>query len=184
MSKILIYFFIGISLSIDAFSLSLALGTIIKKKQRIILFPIIVGIFHFIMTSTGNKIGYLLSEIAKLPLKKISGIIFIYLAIETYQNKNKSEEIKVFSLFKQICVAFLVSIDSILVGLAYGVKREKIILAAIIFLVESSFFTYLGIKIGDKIQKNIDNYSTYFGTIILLLIGGYYLFWLFTTINN
>ena len=68
------------------------------------------------------------------------------------------------------------SIDSILVGLAYGIKRENIILAATIFFVESSFFTYLGIKIGDKIRKNIDNYSTYFGTIILLLIGGYYLF--------
>ena len=176
MSKILIYFFIGISLSIDAFSLSLALGTIIKKKQRIILFPIIVGIFHFIMTSTGNKIGYLLSEIAKLPLKKISGIIFIYLAIETYQNKNTNEEIKKFSLFKQICIAFLVSIDSILVGLAYGIKKENIFLAAIIFLVESSFFTYLGLKIGDKIQKRIDNYSIYFGTIILLVIGIYYLF--------
>ena len=176
MSKILIYFFIGISLSVDAFSLSIALGTIIKKKKNIILFPIIVGIFHFIMTNTGNKIGYLLSKIARLPLKKISGIIFIYLAIETYQNKNQKEEIKDFSLFKQICVAFLVSIDSILVGLAYGIKRESIILAATIFLVESSLFTYFGIKIGDKIQKRVNNYSIYFGTIILLLIGGYYLF--------
>ena len=100
MSKILIYFFIGISLSIDAFSLSLAIGTIIKKRNKITLFPIIVGIFHFIMTNTGNKIGYLLSKISKLPLKKISGIIFIYLAIEIYQNKNTNEEIKKFSLFK------------------------------------------------------------------------------------
>ena len=181
MSKVLIYFFIGISLSVDAFSLSLVLGSIIKKKNNITLFPIIVGIFHFIMTNIGNKIGYLLSKIAKLPFKKITGIIFIYLAIETFQNKNTDEEIKDFSLFKQICVAFLVSIDSILVGLAYGIKKESIILAATIFLVESSFFTYLGIKIGDKIQKKIDNYSIYCGTIILLLIGGYYLFWLFTT---
>ena len=56
MSKVLIYFFIGISLSADAFSLSLVLGTIIKKKKNITLFPVIVGIFHFIMTNIGNKI--------------------------------------------------------------------------------------------------------------------------------
>jgi len=175
MTKILIYFFIGLSLSIDTFSLSLALGTILKNKNKIIFFPIIVGMFHFILTTIGNKVGYLLSKISTIPLKRISGLIFIYLAIEIYLNKNQKEEIKNFSFFKQIILAFIVSIDSLLVGIAYGLKKEKTILSATIFLLESTIFTYFGITLGDKIQKKINNYSIYLGIIILLSIGIYYI---------
>ena len=49
----LIYFFTGIGLSMDAFSLSLSLGTTNPKKSIILKTALIVGLFHFIMPLLG-----------------------------------------------------------------------------------------------------------------------------------
>ena len=57
MFKVLIYFFIGISLSMDAFTLSLSIGTTSPKKKNQLLLSILIGSFHFFMPIIGNKIG-------------------------------------------------------------------------------------------------------------------------------
>ena len=54
----LIYFFTGIGLSMDAFSLSLSLGTTNPEKNIILKTALIVGLFHFIMPILGYFIGY------------------------------------------------------------------------------------------------------------------------------
>ena len=52
---------IGISLSMDTFSLALSMGTYEKKKKKIVIYSLIVGTFHFILPLLGNLIyfGYL-----------------------------------------------------------------------------------------------------------------------------
>ena len=80
MNTTLIYFFMAIGLSMDAFSLALAYGTTkIKLKKKIIL-SLVVGIFHFIMPQLGALLGneLLLNYIAKADY--LVGIIFLILA--------------------------------------------------------------------------------------------------------
>ena len=55
--KILTLFLIGISLSIDAFSMSLAYGLIGIRKKDMFLSSLIVGLFHFFMPLLGSIIG-------------------------------------------------------------------------------------------------------------------------------
>ena len=47
--NLFLLFIIAISLSMDAFSLSLAYGTLDINKKEIITLSIIVGIYHFFM---------------------------------------------------------------------------------------------------------------------------------------
>ena len=57
MNTLLTIIIIGISLSMDAFSLSLIYGTLgMKEKDKIIL-SLIVGSYHFIMPLLGLLIG-------------------------------------------------------------------------------------------------------------------------------
>ena len=46
----------------DAFSLSLAYGTINLRKKEIILLSLIVGIYHFIMPILGMNVGIYISK--------------------------------------------------------------------------------------------------------------------------
>ena len=50
-------FLIAISLSMDAFSLSLAYGTLNLKKKEIHRLALMVGIFHFVMPLFGHLFG-------------------------------------------------------------------------------------------------------------------------------
>ena len=54
--QLLSVFLIGIALSMDTFSLSLSLGTLIDYKS-IFKLSFIVGIMHFIMPFLGSLIG-------------------------------------------------------------------------------------------------------------------------------
>ena len=56
MKEIVSIILIGISLSMDTFSLSLSLGSLTNLK-RIKIVPLVVGIFHFFMPLLGNLLG-------------------------------------------------------------------------------------------------------------------------------
>ncbi len=83
--NIILIFIIAISLSMDAFSLSLAYGTINLNKKEINILSIIVGIYHFFMPILGMFIGTFITNFIHVGENIISIIkscpIFIYFII-------------------------------------------------------------------------------------------------------
>ena len=55
--SIILVIITAISLSMDAFSLSLAYGTQNLKKSQILVLSTIVGVYHFIMPLIGMAVG-------------------------------------------------------------------------------------------------------------------------------
>ena len=101
----LIYFFIGIGLSMDAFSLSLSLGTTNPNFKCIIKTSITIGIFHFFMPIIGYIIGlYFNTKINNINI--LTAIIFLLLSIEIYRNRN-NEEISIEEIKKCIRIGVL-----------------------------------------------------------------------------
>ena len=176
MNDILIYFFIALGLSMDAFSLALAYGTTqIQLKKKIVL-SLTVGVFHYIMPHLGVILGteLLLNYIAKA--NYLVGIIFLILAIEMFVSRNDEKKGTITNLLSIIIFAFTVSIDSFSVGIALSLTSKTIMTACLIFAITSMSFTFLGINIGDKIATKFEKKSEYIGIIILLLLGLKYLF--------
>ena len=169
----LIYFFMGIGLSMDAFSLSLSIGTTNPSKRNIIKTSLIVGIFHFIMPIIGYILRlYLNTKIGKV--NYLSSILFLILAIETYINRNE-EERSILTNINILLIAISVSIDSLTVGLALGLNNELIYHASTIFSIISSIFTYLGLTLGKRLRNKYKKLSNYIGIIILILLSLKYL---------
>ena len=72
----------------DAFSLSLSLGTTNPNKKTIIKTSLVVGIFHFIMPLLGYFIGNAFKyKITNINI--ITFILFVLLAIEMYKSKDE-----------------------------------------------------------------------------------------------
>ena len=67
MQELLSIILIGVSLSMDTFSLSLSMGSLIRNNKYLKFFPFIVGIFHFFMPIIGNKIGISIMNYFKKP---------------------------------------------------------------------------------------------------------------------
>ena len=171
MSKVLIYFFIGISLSMDAFSLAISIGTLSPTKLKKIELITTIGIFHYIMPYFGSTLGNYLKNISMIPSNYIVAFIFIALGIDLMKNKDTENPIGLLTIIKIIFIGLTVSIDALLVGIAFGIQKESAILGFIIISLTSMIFTYLGLKVGTFLSKKNQEKGKILGVIILLLLG-------------
>lgn len=176
MREIVSILLIGISLSMDTFSLSLTLGTISENKLIKIL-PLFVGIFHFFMPILGNIIGITLINLLNLASNIILGTVLIVLGINLaiHYFKDESAEINL-NIIGILIFALSVSIDSFSVGLGINDITNNYYIASVIFALCSASFTYLGIIIGKYSSKLIGKYAIILGIFLLLILGIFHLF--------
>ena len=167
---------IAISLSMDAFTMSLAYGTLNISKKDIILLSSIVGIYHFIMPLIGNLIGsFIFSEIPINP-DFIVAIILILIGIEMILDTlREKESLKYFGILKMILFGFTVSIDSFSIGIGLKNITSNLVLSSFLFTIFSFSFTLLGSLIGSKINQLFGVISTLIGGITLILIALFYI---------
>ena len=176
MKELVSILLIGISLSMDTFSLSLTLGTVSENKLIKIL-PLFVGIFHFFMPILGNIIGITLINLLNLASNIILGTVLIVLGINLaiHYFKDETAEINL-NIIGIIIFALSVSIDSFSVGLGINDITNNYYIASIIFALCSAAFTYLGIIIGKYSSKLIGKYAIILGIFLLLILGIFHLF--------
>lgn len=163
---------IGISLSMDAFSLALLYGTLgLSQKQKILL-SIIVGIYHFIMPLLGLSFGNAISNYIPYSLNIIVGIIFIVIGIEMIISSIKDKDkIYLINFIGFLLFGFSVSIDSFTTGIGLKLVNNNFLEVGTIFLLISSFFTFLGLNIGSFLHKKVGFYATIGGGIVLIILG-------------
>lgn len=167
---------IGISLSMDAFSLALAYGTLNLKNKDINLLSIIVGLYHYFMPLLGMFVGKKIINLLPISSNFLVFIVLFLIGIQMIIESFKEEkEIKKLNLFEMILFGLAVSIDSFSLGLGLKTLYKNPYISALVFSISSMLFTYIGLKLGKKINQKIGNISTIFGGITLIIIGIIYL---------
>lgn len=173
--EIITLIIIGLSLSIDAFSLSLAYGLLNIPKKTIISTSITVGIFHFIMPILGMLLGNIITDTLNLDSKYILLTILILILIEmikSLKEENKEHELNIINI---LIFAFLVSFDSFTLGIGIKYITSNIFLASTIFMILSSLFTFLGFILGKYLTKKATYKIKLIGIILLLGVIMYFL---------
>ncbi|MDO4962935.1 MAG: manganese efflux pump [bacterium] len=170
--NIILIFFIAISLSMDAFSLSLAYGTNNILKKDINLLSVIVGIYHFVMPILGMLIGKFIECIIHFKSDYITLVIFAFIGfnmiIESFKNET---DVKSLKLSEMILFGFAVSIDSFSVGIGINSISNNFLICSLIFSFTSFTFTYVGLILGNKLNKLIGKFATLIGGISLIILG-------------
>ena len=174
--NIILIFIIAVSLSMDAFSLSLAYGTISMSKKEIRLLSIIVGIYHFFMPIFGMLIGKFIFNIMHISGDLIVLIIFSFIGVNMIiESLKKDEKVKKMKLGEMILFGLAVSIDSFSVGIGINNISNNFIMCSSVFSITSFLFTYVGLKLGNKLNQLIGKISTIAGGIVLILFGLIYI---------
>ena len=160
----------------DAFSLALIYGTQDITKKGKILLSIIVGIYHFIMPLIGLTLGLYVTSKIIINTNILVGIILSLIAIEMIISSFKNKEEKfLLSIPGYLLFGLSVSIDSLTTGIGLPAITDKYILSASVFSVTSLLFTFLGLNLGNNLNKKYGKISTITGGIILLIIGLLYI---------
>ncbi|MBR3362971.1 MAG: manganese efflux pump [Bacilli bacterium] len=174
--EVLLIIVISISLSMDAFSLSLAYGTLEIEKKQIYSLGIIVGAFHFFMPLIGLFIGNIIFNIIKINSNILVTIVLSIIGLEMiYESFKEEETINKMKTIERILFAFAVSIDSLTLGVTLNNITNNYLFAVTTFSITSAFFTILGLKLGKIIKRLIGKYSTILGGLILITIGIIYI---------
>ena len=174
MQQILIYFFMALGLSVDAFSLAIAYGIKNNNKKIIMWLSTSVGIFHFVMPLLGFLIGKIIKTVITFP-NKLVGIILILIAIQMYIEKDKDNNPVIDTYISILVFSLSVSIDSLSIGLGLGTLNNNIFIPAIIFAIVSAIATLIGLLLGKRIYYKLGNKATILGIIILVIIAIKYL---------
>lgn len=175
--KIITIILIAVSLSMDAFSLALIYGTQAISKKGKILLSTIVGLYHFIMPLIGLSIGLFVTNKIIINTNILVGIILSLIAIEMIISSFKEKEEKfLLSIPGYLLFGLSVSIDSLTTGIGFSAITDKYLISALIFSVTSLLFTFLGLNLGNILNKKYGKISTIIGGLILLVIGLLYIF--------
>ena len=170
--KIITIFLIAVSLSMDAFSLALIYGTQgIAKKDKLLL-SLIVGVYHFIMPLIGVIIGNLITSKILINTNTLVGIILSLMIISSFKETNN----KFLLTFPSYLIFGLsVSIDSLTTGIGLSLITKNCIFSSTVFCITSMLFTYLGLNLGDTLNRKYGKISTILGGMVLFILGFLYI---------
>jgi len=170
--NIILIFVIAISLSMDAFSLALAYGTIALSKKEIKMLSIIVGIYHFFMPILGMIIGNVIIKICPIDENVITLIIFSFIGINMIiESFKKNDKVKKMKIGEMILFGLAVSIDSFSVGIGLNNISNNFLICSCVFSITSFIFTYTGLILGNKLNQLIGKLATILGGFTLILLG-------------
>ena len=100
---------IGISLSMDAFSLALLYGTYGLAKKEEITLSVIVGLFHFFMPLIGLFFGNMIFRYFVMDANFVVGIIFGLIGFERIISSFREEEVKILIGFVPFLLFFILT---------------------------------------------------------------------------
>ncbi len=173
--EIVIIVIIGISLSMDAFSLSICCGTGKIKTNFIYLLSFTVGLYHFFMPLMGMFLGHLIHNLIYLSMEYIVFIIFFILGINMIVNSfKKIKPVILNNVYSILLFSFAVSIDSFSAGIGIKFVSTNYLLCCIIFSICSSFFTFIGFKIGMNLSEKFKYSASLLGGIALISFAFFY----------
>ena len=168
---------IGISLSMDAFSLALLYGTYGLSKKDELMLSTIVGLFHFFMPLIGLLFGNVIFRYLVVDSNFVVGIIFGLLGIEMFISSFRNEEVKILIGFVPFLLFGLsVSIDSLTTGIGLSSISDNYLMVSSIFMFFSTFFTYLGLKLGGFLSDKFGKVATMFGGSLMIFLAFFYIF--------
>ena len=154
---------IGISLSIDAFSLAISIGMYIKKES-IKDYSFITGVYHFCMPLVGFAAKSFIYNYFFISEKILFTIVIIIIMVGIIRNKSNDDLI----IVGPFLFGFTVSIDSLLVGVT--LDKNMALKSAGVFSLVSFTYTYIGFKLSAFIRNKFSKYYKLISLAILLVI--------------
>jgi len=176
--NLLAIIFIAAGLAMDAFAVSITLGTICKSKKvyHSLRIALAFGFFQAIMPVIGWAGGMTFREYIKacdhwiaFSLLSFIGLKMIY---ESFGANRAGKSIKNLSNKTVFVLSIATSIDALAVGVTFSFDIFGLIAAAVLIIgVVTFLFSYLGFHIGNTIGHFFESVFERIGGIVLIGIG-------------
>ena len=160
---------IGISLSMDAFAVSICKGLSVRKVQlsHALICGAWFGAFQAIMPSFGYFLG---SRFEHLLNSVGPWVAFILLAVRESFGGDETVD-NDFSAKAMLPLAVATSIDAFAVGVGFAAMEANIVVAALLIGCTTFTLSAIGVKVGAVFGDKYRAVSERIGGLVLILIG-------------
>lgn len=167
-------FLISISLSMDAFAVSVCKGMYLSKKdyKKIVIISLYFGLFQAIMPFTGYFLASSFSNVVSKVDHFIAFILLTIIGISMIFDSFNETEINDKTDFKTMFLfAIATSIDALVVGVTFAFLNVNIYFAVTLIGILTFVISFIGVLLGMTFKNKYGSKATIFGGITLILIG-------------
>ncbi len=169
---------LGIGLAMDAFSVSVSDGILLKKPHlcQALKISLFFAFFQFLMPVLGFLAGTTFASIIE---RFDHWVAFLLLAIiggkmlyEAFLNEDEEQKSDNPLAFKTLIIlAIATSIDALAVGVTFATVATPVLISSIIIGVVTFFISGAGVYLGSRCGDIFGNKAEIAGGVILILIG-------------
>lgn len=166
---------IGISLSMDAFAVSICKGLSVRKVQlsHALICGAWFGAFQAIMPSLGYFLGsrfeHLLNSVGPWITFILLAVIGVNMVRESFGGDEAVDSD--FSAKAMLPLAIATSIDAFAVGVGFAAMEANIVVAALLIGCTTFILSAIGVKVGAVFGDKYRAISELIGGVVLILIG-------------
>lgn len=168
---------LGISLSMDAFAVSICKGLSMKKLdwKKAIIIGLYFGIFQTLMPVIGYFLGSTFESLVTNIDHWIAFVLLVLIGgnmIREALSKEKNDSCNDNVDFKtMLSLAIATSIDALAIGITFAFLDVNVPLAITIIGITTFIISLIGVKLGNKFGSKYESKAGIAGGIVLILIG-------------
>lgn len=169
--NILEIFLIGVSLAMDAFTISICKGIRNNSFKTGITVTSFFSVFQFIMPIIGFYIGNILSDKIINYQSYFSSILLIIIGILMIKEDKINELNNKLDYKELIILSIATSIDALVIGISFSFTKTNIFISSTIIGITTFIICNIGYYLGSVLSKKLHQYANIIGGITLILIG-------------
>ncbi len=164
---------IAVSLSIDAFTVSICKGLKNNKNRLKNAFTISIffGLFQGLMPIIGYYLGNIFTDRIIYYNPYISTILLISIGIIMYKEEDYINIDNKLNFKELFLLSIATSIDALVIGISFSFLKVNIFKSVIIIGLITLIFCFVGYFIGNSLNSKISKYSNRIAGIILISLG-------------
>ena len=166
--------FIGLSLAMDAFAISICKGLSVKNYNKYTSLKIAAyfSIFQMLMPIIGYLIGSKYASALINVSHIICFVILLLIGLNMFQESNTTEEYNDrLDIKEMLLLSIATSIDALAIGLTFAFLKTSLIKSIPIIGIVTFILCYIGPLIGYKIGDKYKDKSLKLGALIIIIIA-------------
>lgn len=170
-------FIIAVSLSMDAFAVSVANGVVIRKNhfQHALIFGLSFGLFQMIMPVAGWLLGSGVADVVSHVDHWIAFGLLIALGgrmiYESFRIQECERCTAQISFRMLLCLSLATSLDAFAIGLSFAFLSVNILWPVLITGAVTFGLSFAGIFVGERFGHLFENRMEAVAGIVLIIIG-------------
>jgi len=162
---------VALAISMDCFSVAIALGLVEKRIKQKVSVSVMLGIFHSAFPLAGLLFGAYLFPFIHHLAAFLNTVIFTTIGLFTLFSIFEEKKQTFFAGWKLIFVCMFVSVDSFPVGLTFGLAGTKHMSMIFLFGVTAMIMSFIGLTFAHLLRGKVGIFGDVFSGILFIYLG-------------